>query len=189
MYFPYFRGRQYELLALKELAVKKLITNSVVPVIEPVKLIPALNNSLKAFNSSNLSIGLILNPNVGDLTDEPKTIDQLLNKMEINSKILPSILLNANTETVISKLEQKNIRKSDTLVVLDNQDYLVQILLNSLFALMKGLFVERPFLIKYFLKIDLINEIGMLIIQKTSFFLMIIFIIKMIIILDLVTIR
>ncbi len=124
MYFPYFRGRQYELLALKELAVKKLITNSVVPVIEPVKLIPALNNSLKAFNSSNLSIGLILNPNVGDLTDEPKTIDQLLNKMEINSKILPSILLNANTETVISKLEQKNIRKSDTLVVLDNQDYL-----------------------------------------------------------------
>ena len=25
MYFPYFRGRQYELLALKELAQKKLI--------------------------------------------------------------------------------------------------------------------------------------------------------------------
>ncbi len=38
MYFPYFRGRQYELLALKELAAKSLISSFVVPVIEPVKL-------------------------------------------------------------------------------------------------------------------------------------------------------
>ena len=51
MYFPYFRGRQYELLALKDLATKGLITNSVHPVIEPVKLIPALKNSLTAFNT------------------------------------------------------------------------------------------------------------------------------------------
>ena len=56
MYFPYFRGRQYELLALKELASQKLISKSVIPVIEPIKQIPALKNALKAFNDAGLLI-------------------------------------------------------------------------------------------------------------------------------------
>ena len=56
MYFPYFRGRQYELLALKELASQKLISKSVIPVIEPIKQIPALKNALKAFNDAGLPI-------------------------------------------------------------------------------------------------------------------------------------
>ena len=37
MYFPYFRGRQYELIALRELAQKKLIGSLIIPVVEPVK--------------------------------------------------------------------------------------------------------------------------------------------------------
>lgn len=123
MYFPYFRGRQYELLALKELAAKRLITSSIHPVIEPVKLIPALNSSLTAFNSSNLSIGLILNPNVGDLTEESETINQLLDRLDTNSVIIPSILLNESTEVVLQRLLQKNVSESNTLVVLDNRDY------------------------------------------------------------------
>ena len=61
MYFPYFRGRQYELLALKELAAKSLISSFVVPVIEPVKIIPALNNSLAAFQAASLPVALVLN--------------------------------------------------------------------------------------------------------------------------------
>ena len=39
MYFPYFRGRQYELLALKELVKYSLLGKSVIPVVEPVKLV------------------------------------------------------------------------------------------------------------------------------------------------------
>lgn len=46
MYFPYFRGRQYELLALKELASQKLISESIIPIVEPIKQIPALKNAL-----------------------------------------------------------------------------------------------------------------------------------------------
>ena len=124
MYFSYFRGRQYELLALRELATKKLITKTVHPVIEPVKLIPALNSSLAAFHSSGLSIGLILNPNVGDLTDEPETINKLLDRLDTNSAIIPSVLLNESTEVVLQKLAQKNISESSILTVLSNRDYL-----------------------------------------------------------------
>ena len=54
MYFPYFRGRQYELLALKELASQKLISESIIPIVEPIKQIPALKNALKAFNDTGL---------------------------------------------------------------------------------------------------------------------------------------
>lgn len=124
MYFPYFRGRQYELLALKELATSKLITPSVVPVVEPVKLIPALNNSLAAFEKSSLPIGLILNPNVGDLADEAETINQLLDRLGANAKTIPSVLLNESTEAIMQKLMEKNILEKDILAVLNNRDYL-----------------------------------------------------------------
>lgn len=49
MYFPYFRGRQYELLALKELASQKLISESIIPIVEPIKQIPALKNALNNY--------------------------------------------------------------------------------------------------------------------------------------------
>ena len=38
MYFPYLRGRQYELLALRELATNHLLGDYVTPIVEPVKL-------------------------------------------------------------------------------------------------------------------------------------------------------
>lgn len=124
MYFPYFRGRQYELLALKELATSNLITPSVIPIVEPVKLIPALNSSLAAFGNANLPIGLILNPNVGDLADEAETINQLLDRLGANANTIPSVLLNESTEATMLKLAKKNVSENDTLAVLNNRDYL-----------------------------------------------------------------
>lgn len=124
MYFPYFRGRQYELLALKELAISNLITSSVVPIIEPVKLISALSSSLAAFGNSNLHIGLILNPNVGDLADEAETINQLLDRLGANTTTIPSVLLNESTEATMLKLTGKGVLETATLAVLNNRDYL-----------------------------------------------------------------
>lgn len=36
MYYPYFRGREFELLAIKELVLNGKIDNKVIPIIEPV---------------------------------------------------------------------------------------------------------------------------------------------------------
>ena len=44
MYFPYFRGRQYELLALRELVQNGLLGDSVLPVVEPIKITPTLSS-------------------------------------------------------------------------------------------------------------------------------------------------
>ena len=68
MYFPYLRGRQYELLALRELAQGGLLGSHVVPVVEPLKTTSTFNGTLKVFNEKNQPLALIVNPAVGDLS-------------------------------------------------------------------------------------------------------------------------
>ena len=62
MYFPYLRGRQFELLALRELANQKLLGEHIIPIIEPVKLSSTLVNTLDVFvkTTSLLRLFLIL---------------------------------------------------------------------------------------------------------------------------------
>jgi len=124
MYFPFFRGRQYELLALRELANRRLISSSVIPVIEPVKLIPAFDSSLKAFNDTGLSVALILNPSVGDLTDAPDTIKQLFNRIGTDTTAIPSLLLGESARSVLNELSDKNISTLNVLAVMDSRDHL-----------------------------------------------------------------
>ena len=121
MYFPYFRGRQYELLALKELATKKLISSAIVPIIEPVKIIPALNNSLSAFQDASLPVALVINPNVGDLTDEPQIINQLLEKY-LSPNVIPAILTNESAEKGLIELKSKGVDTSEILTILNDPD-------------------------------------------------------------------
>jgi len=49
MYFPYLRGRQFELIALRELLEKDLINGSVTPIIEPIKLSSTLTKTLSLY--------------------------------------------------------------------------------------------------------------------------------------------
>ena len=53
MYFPYFRGRQYELRALRELAQVCLHGSRVIPVVEPIKITSTFNGVIKLFVEKN----------------------------------------------------------------------------------------------------------------------------------------
>ncbi len=50
MYFPYLRGRQFELIALRELIDEGLIGDKIVPIIEPIKPTATLVKTLKILN-------------------------------------------------------------------------------------------------------------------------------------------
>lgn len=50
MYFPYLRGRQYELLALRDLLNEDLLSPYVIPIIEPVKVASTILTTINAFN-------------------------------------------------------------------------------------------------------------------------------------------
>lgn len=124
MYFPYFRGRQYELLALKELASNALISNKIVPVIEPVKIIPALNNALSAFQKASLPIGFVLNPEVGEYAGNPDAITHIAGIANSFSNIVPALLINHNVTKVLEHMPSKNVDIENALVVLTEPDFL-----------------------------------------------------------------
>lgn len=74
MYFPYLRGRQYELLALREIAANISENGKIIPIIEPVKLSSTTVASFDKFVEGNMPFVLIVNPLVGDLTRKRRSI-------------------------------------------------------------------------------------------------------------------
>lgn len=73
MYFPYLRGKQFELLALKESAVR-LKSDKVFPIIEPVKLVTKpLISAIKKLNQHSIHPYIVINPEVGELASQVPT--------------------------------------------------------------------------------------------------------------------
>lgn len=121
MYFPYFRGRQYELLALRDLKRGGLIGNTVIPIIEPVKLTSTLNSALNVFADATHSVGLIFNPSVGELAKDPVPISVLHD--QLSSSIIPTVIINDKMSACLIGLSQNdNILKNDVISVLISRD-------------------------------------------------------------------
>ena len=66
MYFPYFRGRQYDLLALKDIAEQRCLPPNIIPIIESVRDIRVLPQTVAAFMAANHPLVVIANPTVSD---------------------------------------------------------------------------------------------------------------------------
>lgn len=70
MYFPYLRGRQNELLCLRELLGAGKLGDKIVPIIEPVRFNSTLFITLTQFIEMHHSIIVIANPKVGSFDKE-----------------------------------------------------------------------------------------------------------------------
>ena len=81
MYYPYFRGKQYELITLRENA-ERMSQAAIVPILEPVKQnVSGLRRALEALIDQNIRFVLIVNPKCGDLCDiDPALINDLIKK-------------------------------------------------------------------------------------------------------------
>ena len=77
MYFPYFRGKQFELIAIRESA--ELFANAgFVPIIEPVKeSLSGLKRAVNAIDEAEAEAVLIVNPYYGDHATDPGAIHEL----------------------------------------------------------------------------------------------------------------
>ena len=123
MYFPYLRGRMYELLALKELATGGFLGRLIIPVVEPIKITSTFDGVLSAFSKANLELAVIYNPEVGELSGEPDTFDLLHSKLSLCKNIIPSILMNEYAYAAIEALDSKGIYKNDILTILNRRDF------------------------------------------------------------------
>ena len=70
MYFPYLRGRQNELLCLRELLDAGKFSSKVIPIIEPVKFSSTLFSTLIKFIEMGHQVIVIRNPEVGSFRKE-----------------------------------------------------------------------------------------------------------------------
>ena len=78
MYHPYFRGKQYELITIRETAAL-LATSRFVPIIEPVKeALSGLERTLTAVCEANGRAVVVVNPYHGDHSTDGLSISSLL---------------------------------------------------------------------------------------------------------------
>lgn len=133
MYFPYVRGRQYELLALRDLSEKKLLGNFVTPIIEPVKLSPTLNKTMTAFIRGKQPLSVIRNPIVGsflkDLSDVQKgskdeVYKQVFLRQYDDPVVIKSVIMQQNAMGLLKHWDEKSVSKSQLLVINNQREYL-----------------------------------------------------------------
>lgn len=101
MYFPYLRGKQYELLALRDLVSLPLDNSKIIPIIEPVKKnLRSVATALLALKSINVKAQLIVNPMDGELNNHPDVIVSFIEDQKSAGldNIIPTFLVNSDRD-------------------------------------------------------------------------------------------
>ena len=128
MYFPYLRGRQFELIALRELLEGERIGENVIPIIEPVKPSSTLLKTLESYANKNREIAVVFNPAVGDFwiklkemrNGDSKIANELYELLTNNDKIIKSYIMNSKIADELRNDEAK----SEKLIINLNRDCL-----------------------------------------------------------------
>lgn len=107
MYFPFLRGRQFELIALRECVEKELISEKVLPIVELVKASPTLMKTLKIYIEAKRKIIVVRNPKVGNWVKEysllSKTAQKELKDLLASEFVIPAFYVDENLGEYIKK--------------------------------------------------------------------------------------
>lgn len=126
MYFPYLRGRQYELLALRELVSNHLLGTHIIPIIEPVKLSATLVNTIEAFVAQKQPLAILRNPTVGTFTADWNEAQKRARGAVYRKRfeelydspiIVKAVGMTAGVESLISNFGGKGTNKENLLIV------------------------------------------------------------------------
>lgn len=105
MYFPYFRGKQYELITVRENAAK-LQAAGFTPIIEPVKeSLGGLEKALNAICDVDGAAVVIVNPYHGDHADKGDAISALLKERFLPKREIAAGILLKDNVTVEEALQ------------------------------------------------------------------------------------
>jgi len=101
MYYPYLRGRQFELIALREFAGCRGEKNNVIPIIEPVKkTFNSMKIALPVLVNANVKFALVLNPQVGEITEISQIIDGLGDCLTGQDIWIPAFIVSNNYDSI-----------------------------------------------------------------------------------------
>lgn len=120
MYYPFLRGKQNELLAVRELS-QSILTNSpnISPIFEPVKFSSTFNNTFPEFAKKGINFSLIVNPRKGQLKSKSQDlIDFCSSKLENYDNYQLGIIIDNNTSLtrIIQSISKSKASKKLTLI-------------------------------------------------------------------------
>ena len=127
MYFPILRGRQFELLALRELVEQGSLSEKVIPVIEPVKASTTYTKTVDAFINANRKIAIILNPKVGNLVkdlskDSNSSIKQRIIEQSKNDLVIPVCYVDRSLQQCVLSASERDIPINEMILICNNPD-------------------------------------------------------------------
>lgn len=99
MYYPYLRGKQYELIALREMLKEGTLPKCVVPIIEPVKASSTLKISLRIFNDESHDLAVIQNSKV--VSYEPFIKNEEVESLKKRPFFIPAVIGEADRDISI----------------------------------------------------------------------------------------
>ena len=119
MYYPYLRGKQFELLALRDFAEYYMENENILPIIEPVKnTFNSMKLAIKKLQENKIPFAIVLNPQVGDVINNVDLIESELGS-GLTAGWTPAFIVNNNyaqIEEHVASREYNNvmlIRKKD----------------------------------------------------------------------------
>lgn len=129
MYFPYLRGKQFELLAIRELLERNLITDKIIPIIEPIKLSTTLLKTVDMFIEKQRDITIIHNPQVGSFTKDLNKLqesdlkDRYLENLQRDGVFIGH-LINKDSQEQIEEVFTSGITSEWILAINHNKKYI-----------------------------------------------------------------
>lgn len=122
MYFPLLRGKQYELVALKEFAEANPDNQYLCPIIEPVRVLPdALVRAADVLSSNGFRYCIVLNPEKGDFaleTNRFRIEDYLHLFDDIHIKPIPAFIADGKSAAVLDMIVQNGLQ--DAMVIFED---------------------------------------------------------------------
>lgn len=118
MYYPYLRARQFELIALRELAIETVTQGVIVPILEPVK---ETHNNLKlahnVFQDKNQTAYLIINPSIGELAGDSSFYLEYISKLD-DARFSPAFHYKNNSEFINQSID--NFGLNNCMIICQN---------------------------------------------------------------------
>jgi len=144
MYYPFLRARQFELIALRELATEKQTQGFVIPILEPVKnTFNSLTLANQVFVENDQEAYLVLNPLLGEVTEDNSLLLEYFNGLD-NRSFRPAFHYRQNVSIIRKQIEESDLQ--DCMLLCQNDINLDESGLKDLFNTnqVKAIMVADP---------------------------------------------
>ena len=109
MYYPLLRARQFELIALREIALEGVSQGYIIPILEPVKeSLNGLNLAFNIFEANDQTAYLIINPSVGEIAEDNDYYLNFYNQLD-GQAFIPAFNYSDNADYINNCIDDFNL--------------------------------------------------------------------------------